>query len=132
MGKGDAFGEISLLYNSKRTASIIAAEKSDIIILEKNIFQEYIKEMKTVHLNKMLLFLESLPVFSMFSQDLLVQISTKCMMKVYPSQTIILKQGTEPNQLYIIRSGRVKAIKRVKWAKDRAAEVNIEVEEKKM
>jgi cAMP-dependent protein kinase regulator len=72
LGKGDAFGEISLLYNSKRTASIIAAEKSDIIILEKNIFQEYIKEMKTVHLNKMLLFLESLPVFSMFSQDLLV------------------------------------------------------------
>ena len=72
LGIGDAFGEISLLYNSKRTASIIANERSDLIILEKNIFQEYIKEMKTVHLNKMLLFLESLPVFSMFSQDLLV------------------------------------------------------------
>ena len=51
----------------------------------------------------------------MFNQDLLVQISTKCIMKTYPSQTLILKQGTEPNQVYIIRSGRIKAIKRVKW-----------------
>lgn len=38
LNKGDAFGEISLLYNSKRTATIIANERSDIIILEKRVF----------------------------------------------------------------------------------------------
>jgi CRP-like cAMP-binding protein len=36
--KGDAFGEVSLMYNSKRTATITANEKSDLIILEKSIF----------------------------------------------------------------------------------------------
>lgn len=80
LNKGDAFGEISLLYNSKRTATVIANEKSDLIVLEKEAFSEYIKtlnnetstEMKTVHLNKLLLFLESLPVFAMFNKDLLV------------------------------------------------------------
>jgi cAMP-dependent protein kinase regulator len=36
--KGDAFGEISLLYNSKRTATVIANERSDLIVLEKDAF----------------------------------------------------------------------------------------------
>lgn len=45
-------------------------------------------------------------------------------MKTYPSQTIILKQGTEPNQVYIIRSGRVKAVKRVKWDKEEYVEID--------
>lgn len=80
MKKGDAFGEISLLYNSKRTATVIANERSDMIVLEKDVFQELMKtlnndeqhEMKTVHLNKLLLFLESLPVFALFNKDLLV------------------------------------------------------------
>ncbi|CAD8098485.1 unnamed protein product [Paramecium sonneborni] len=121
LGKGDAFGEISLLYNSKRTATVISNERSDLIVLEKDAFQEYMKtidnsnEMKTVALNRLLQFLESLPVFQMFNKDLLVQLCTKCQIQIYPSQQILLKQGVEPTQMYIIKSGRVKAIKKIKW-----------------
>ncbi|CAD8181144.1 unnamed protein product [Paramecium octaurelia] len=121
LGKGDAFGEISLLYNSKRTATVIANERSDLIVLEKDAFQEYMKtidntnEMKTVALNRLLQFLESLPVFQMFNKDLLVQLCTKCQIQMYPSQQILLKQGVEPTHMYIIKSGRVKAIKKIKW-----------------
>ncbi|CAD8117618.1 unnamed protein product [Paramecium sonneborni] len=117
--KGDAFGEISLLYNSKRTAAVMAAEKSDLIILTKENFEEYLKndskqEMQTANLNKLIQFLEKVPIFKMFSKSLLVQICTKCTIEHYSSQQILIKQGTEPSNMYIIKQGCVKVIRKIK------------------
>ena len=56
--KGDAFGEVSLMYNSKRTATINAHEKSDLIVLEKIVFQKYIKDIQNLKLSSVLVFLE--------------------------------------------------------------------------
>jgi cAMP-dependent protein kinase regulator len=43
LGRGSAFGEIALITNAKRTATILAAEKSDLIVLEKDVFTTFIK-----------------------------------------------------------------------------------------
>ncbi|CAD8198186.1 unnamed protein product [Paramecium octaurelia] len=118
--KGDAFGEISLLYNSKRTAAVMAAEKSDLIVLTKETFDEYLnkdnkQEMQTANLNKLLSFLERVPIFSMVQKSMLVQISTKCTIEHFPSQTILIKQGTEPHSMYIIKQGCVQVIRKTKF-----------------
>jgi cAMP-dependent protein kinase regulator len=68
----------------------MAHEKSDLIILTKEHFEEYLKkdtksEMQTANLNKLLSFLEKVPIFAMFSKELLVQICTKCTIQQFPS-----------------------------------------------
>lgn len=55
----------------------MAAEKSDLIILTKESFEEYLKndnkqEMQTSNLNKLIQFLEKVPIFKQFSKSLLV------------------------------------------------------------
>ena len=45
LNEGDGFGELALLYDAKRSASIITLEKTDLIVLDRLSFQKYI----TVH-----------------------------------------------------------------------------------
>ena len=42
--KGDAFGELALHYNSVRSATLVADENCDFIILDKESFRKHIKE----------------------------------------------------------------------------------------
>ena len=38
LGKGAAFGEIALITNARRTATLMANEKTELIVLEKDVF----------------------------------------------------------------------------------------------
>jgi len=52
LGKGKTFGDIALLYKTKRTATIICETITDLIVLEKDIFSTYIYEELNPQLNK--------------------------------------------------------------------------------
>ena len=41
--KGDAFGELALLYDSVRSATIVTDEQTDLIVLDKESFRKHIK-----------------------------------------------------------------------------------------
>lgn len=41
--KGDAFGELALLYDSVRSATIVTDETTDLIILDKESFRKHIR-----------------------------------------------------------------------------------------
>jgi CRP-like cAMP-binding protein len=38
LGKGKTFGDIALTHNTKRTASIMAQEPTELIVLSKDVF----------------------------------------------------------------------------------------------
>ena len=44
--KGDAFGELALLYDSVRSATIVTEEQTDLIVLDKESFRKHIKVKK--------------------------------------------------------------------------------------
>ena len=41
--KGDAFGELALLYDSVRSATIVTDETTELIILDKESFRKHIR-----------------------------------------------------------------------------------------
>ncbi len=41
--KGDSFGELALIYGAKRAASIITSESTDLIVLDKPVYDREIK-----------------------------------------------------------------------------------------
>lgn len=43
-GPGDVFGEVSLMYNSPRNATVAATVKSTVFVLERSVFRAYVQE----------------------------------------------------------------------------------------
>jgi len=62
---GDAFGEIALINNARRTASIICKEKTLMVTLSK---QSYDKILSNLHSKKFMESVNFLKEFSLFSQ----------------------------------------------------------------
>ncbi|EAR83882.2 cyclic nucleotide-binding domain protein (macronuclear) [Tetrahymena thermophila SB210] len=116
--RGAAFGEIALITNSKRTATIMANQPTELIILEKDVFQAFIKEKKTLHLQKLQSFLENMNLFTLLPENILLEITTKCQIKKYPSNTIIMRQGDDAAAIYFVRRGQVKAVKCIPFKYD--------------
>lgn len=61
---GDSFGELALLKNSKRLASIICKEDCHFGVIDKKIFNLALKEKEEEKLNIQMRFLANSPLFS--------------------------------------------------------------------
>jgi cGMP-dependent protein kinase 2 len=43
-GPGDVFGEVSLMYNSPRNATVAATVKSTVFVLDRSVFRAHVQE----------------------------------------------------------------------------------------
>jgi CRP-like cAMP-binding protein len=43
LGEGQSFGELAILYNPVRSATIKTLEDTDLIVLNRKLFEKYIK-----------------------------------------------------------------------------------------
>lgn len=68
----------------------MAHEETELVVLEKEIFTAFVKEKKSLHLQKVQSFLENMRLSSLFSQVNIMEFATKCQIKKYPSNTIII------------------------------------------
>ncbi|CAD8113938.1 unnamed protein product [Paramecium primaurelia] len=119
LGKGNCFGEIALFFGSQRTATVIAESECDLLMLDRDVFQQYIQgdsetlDLQSTNLKDVRHFLKKVQQFSYFTSEEITQISTKCLKQTLKQQTIILKQGVVPKSIFIIKSGRVRVIKKI-------------------
>ncbi|KRX07827.1 Phox homologous domain [Pseudocohnilembus persalinus] len=119
LGRGIIFGQLALKNDQKRTATAQTSEETDLIVIEKSVFNEYFKDdmetkqQITPHLKKLKLFLESLDMFALMPNHLIDNLATKCDIKKFPSNTIILKQGNDAAALYFVKQGKLSAVRLV-------------------
>jgi cAMP-dependent protein kinase regulator len=62
-------------------------------------------------------FFRSFPPFSNLPLCSLIELSNKCTLKSYHINDVVLKQGDEPNNVYFIKTGRFKVIRKVDFRK---------------
>ncbi|CAD8126890.1 unnamed protein product [Paramecium sonneborni] len=119
LGKGNCFGEIALFFGSQRTATVIAESDCDLLMLDREVFQKYSQgdqeafDLQSKSLKDVRRFLKKVQKFSIFTQEEITSISTKCRRQNYQQQTIILKEGDIPKCIFIIKSGRVSVMKKI-------------------
>ena len=63
LDKGDHFGEIGIIKNQVRAATIRATQDSHFAVLKKDDFLKIISSLEEVELNKKIDFLRQLPLF---------------------------------------------------------------------
>lgn len=115
---GQSFGELALLYNSVRAASIIALEKTELIVLNRETFKKYIHSMHTSHLNQIVQFYEHLILFSKMDKHELIKLASKSLIKKYPSRTYLIKQNEEASCIFFIKRGMVQISRKVRFKKN--------------
>ncbi len=101
-----------------RTCSVkIAADDTNLMILEKETFDKFVGEYKTESVKSIIQFYKSCKFFSLVADHKKVELSAKSFLMKYPTNTLVIKQGETPFNIYFIASGRVRLLRRIKDSK---------------
>lgn len=112
LGVGKAFGELAILYNCKRTASIKAVSDGKLWAMERTVFQQIMQSTGMKKTENQINFLKIVPLLSNFPHGILTKISDVLELEVYKTGEYIVREGTSGDTFYIISEGDVKVTKK--------------------
>ncbi|XP_050441738.1 cGMP-dependent protein kinase, isozyme 1-like [Adelges cooleyi] len=111
---GEVFGELAILYNCPRTASVKAAQDAKVWTLERVAYQKIMKTSAMKRFDERVGFLKSVPLMKDLDEEILWKIADVLKEEFYPEGHYIIKQDTMGDKFYILSEGRVKVTKRNK------------------
>lgn len=109
--KGDLFGELALLYNCPRAASVQCREAAVLWELDRATFNNIVMEGVQRKRNQCLTVLSSVPLFAEISRTELENIIDALKMERRPHGDVIITQGEVGEHFYIVYEGQVVASK---------------------
>ena len=111
---GDAFGELALLYNSPRAASIITKTKCVLFALDRETFNHIVKNAVVNRRKKFETFLSKIPILDSLNSYEKDKICDCLQTKTYNDSDYIIREGESGDVFYFIQSGTCKATKKNK------------------
>lgn len=105
MGAGVLFGELAILYNCTRTASVKALEDVEVWTIERRIFQSVMKKTGNMRRDEHFLFLKSVPVFKGLDKDKLYKITEVAEEEFFHEEEYIIREGERGDSFFIIKEG---------------------------
>jgi len=108
---GDVFGELSLLYNCPRAASVDAQERCVLWKLDRDTFSNIVKEAAQKKRQRYDTFLSKVPLLASMDAYERSQLSDALKPEVFPDGVTIVKQGETGTTFYIVEDGSAVAKK---------------------
>jgi len=108
---GEAFGELALLYNAPRAATIIADEASVCFSLDRDCFNNIVKDATMKRRMRFEEFLNKIELLNDLDTYEKGQLSDVLTIENYPEGSTVIKQGDGGDQFYLIEEGTADAIK---------------------
>lgn len=108
LAPGKVFGELAILYNCKRTATIKAATDCKLWAIERQCFQTIMMRTGLIRQAEYTDFLKSVPIFKNLPEDTLIKISDVLEETYYNQGDYIIRQGARGDTFFIISKGEVK------------------------
>lgn len=106
---GGSFGELALMYNCPRAATVRASTEGVLWRTDRETFRHIIIDSSAEKRRKFEEFLESVPLLSSLSRQERSQVAD-CLETVhFKSGDMIIKQGDDGDKLYLILEGKAKA-----------------------
>lgn len=113
LGIGKAFGELAILYNCKRTASVRALTNGEVWMIDRDVFQQVMVNTGVQRLADQLQFLKVVPLLSKLPDDILAKLSDAFELVHFTKGDYIVRQGTNGDVFYIISEGQVRVTRKV-------------------
>jgi len=115
---GDVFGELALLYNSPRAATVEAVDKCICWELDRETFTHIVKEAATKQTKMYESFLEQVSLFATLDKYERSQICDALKTERFGKGQAVVREGEEGNKFYIVEEGELAAIKSNDIVKD--------------
>ncbi|XP_070186125.1 cGMP-dependent protein kinase 1-like [Littorina saxatilis] len=112
MGAGKVFGELAILYNCTRTASVKALINCRLWAIDRPCFQSIMMRTGLLRHTEHMDFLRSVPTFQGLPEETLSKIADVLEEAHYNNGEYIIRQGARGDTFYIIAKGKVKVTRR--------------------
>ncbi|XP_011635634.1 cGMP-dependent protein kinase, isozyme 1-like [Pogonomyrmex barbatus] len=110
-GSGVAFGELALLYNTKRLCSIDAQTNGKVWVLDRKIFQIIMQKTEREYTHYNLQVFRRISVLQMLPEEVLLKMSDLITVEFYSSHSYIIREGEPGDKFFIINGGNVRITK---------------------
>ncbi|XP_062516451.1 uncharacterized protein LOC134191842 [Corticium candelabrum] len=117
--KGNCFGEIALIHDCRRTASVVTREPVELLSIDKRSFSRYPSGFQSDMMLKEK-FAREVQLFSGWKEDELQELLFKSQVIDYQIGKVIDQNGSNSHYLYILMEGRCKVLRKVNIQKLRA------------
>jgi cAMP-dependent protein kinase regulator len=110
---GDVFGELALLYNTTRAASVTVTSDGPAKLwkLDRDTFNNIVKEAASKKRERFMTTLKKVPILANLGDYELSQIADALKSEDFAADSVIVKQGDVGNTFYILEDGTAKAVK---------------------
>lgn len=112
IGAGTVFGELAILYNCKRTATVKALTNCKLWAIDRQTFQSIMMKTGLLKHKEYMEFLKSVPAFKDLPSETLSKLADVLDADHYPDGEYIIRQGAKGNTFYIIAKGNVRVTKK--------------------
>jgi len=110
--KGDVFGELALMYNAPRAASIIASSEAVCYSLDRDTFNNIVKTAAIKRREKYDNFLMKIELLSDLEVYERAKIADCLQTETYKKGEMIIKEGEDGNKFYFLQEGTAEALKK--------------------
>lgn len=118
MHPGTAFGELAILYNCKRTATVKAVTDSKIWVLDRQVFQNIMMSSAQAQHQEYFSFLRSVTLLKDLPEEKLSKIVDCLEVDFYDKGDYIIREGEEGNTFFIIAKGKVRVTQAVEGSQE--------------
>ena len=104
---GEVFGEMSIIGDKPRAATVLAKTRVVLGVLSKESFQKLLGTFTERRLNDKIDFLQSLPIFKSWSKIFLLKVSFYFSLRRMSWNQVLFKEGSPSNYIYFIKEGDI-------------------------
>ena len=108
---GDSFGELALLHDSFRTATVKTIERSSLWSVQRYTFRQVVQSLNTMHYTENKEFLQNIPIFGVLNEQQQEALVTSLTTQKFPPGSRIVNDGDPGELFYLIKEGKVSVIK---------------------
>eukprot|EP01147_Barroeca_monosierra_P010619 gene10619-2741_t len=107
IGSGTVFGELALLYDCKRTATVTAKCKANVYAIDRQTFKIVTRQARQAELTRLVTLLKQMPLLEGLSIDYIRTLAELTKEAMFISGTTIVEEGRPGDAFYLIIRGTV-------------------------
>ncbi|KAK9879595.1 hypothetical protein WA026_006661 [Henosepilachna vigintioctopunctata] len=104
---GEVFGELAILYNAKRLATVRSLTAAKVWVIDSNVYQQLMKKSNQEEREEIVSFLRDIQILNEASIEVLERVASLLVSETFETGKVIVREGEQGDKFYIIAAGSV-------------------------